>query len=535
MNKGYLNKAESGPIFDPLEFKNIIQSVRDTIYIVFDKSEKKFGIATESEKVSEQKSDSFSLAGILPPLYPEWLGDRSFQEVHNLRFAYVGGAMARGIASAEMVIAFAKSGMLGFFGSAGLAPEQIEREITKIKNELDPQGYSWGANLIHSPDHPELEAKITDIFLKLGVKRISAAAFMNISENLVYYACKGLSRDNSGAIRRENHIFGKISRPEVAKHFLSPPPDNIINRLLEKGKITSEQAQIAKKIPLAEDIVTEGDSGGHTDNRPLNVLFPIISDLREKLSKKYGYKRNIRIGAAGGLGTPQAVAAAFAMGASFVLLGSVHQSCVESGLSEDGKKLLMNADMADVMMTPSADMFELGGKVQVLKKGTFMGLRGNQLHELYARYDSIEKIPVETKKRIEQTVFRMSFDDIWEETKKFFAKIDPGQIEKAKSEPKYKMALIFRWYLGNSSKWAILGDKERKADYQIWCGPAIGSFNTWVKGSFLENPEKRTVRQTALNLMQGAAIVTRVHQLRTYGVPVLNNSFSYEPVHLEIT
>ena len=37
--------------------------------------------------------------GILPALYPEWLGDRAFLERHGLRFPYVAGAMARGIAS----------------------------------------------------------------------------------------------------------------------------------------------------------------------------------------------------------------------------------------------------------------------------------------------------------------------------------------------------------------------------------------------------------------------------------------------------
>ena len=36
---------------------------------------------------------------LLPPLYPEWLGGRSFTEAHGLRFPYVAGAMANGIAT----------------------------------------------------------------------------------------------------------------------------------------------------------------------------------------------------------------------------------------------------------------------------------------------------------------------------------------------------------------------------------------------------------------------------------------------------
>ena len=91
------------------------------------------------------------------------------------------------------------------------------------------------------------------------------------------------------------------------------------------------------------------------------------------------------------------------------------------------------------------------------------------------------------------------------------------------------MALVFRWYLGLSSKWAIWGEAPRRLDYQIWCGPAMGAFNDWVRGSFLEAPANRTVVQIALNLLEGAAAITRAHQLRTYGVPVHSSAFNYRP------
>ncbi len=53
------------------------------------------------------------------------------------------------------------------------------------------------------------------------------------------------------------------------------------------------------------------------------------------------------------------------------------------------------------------------------------------------------------------------------------------------------MALVFRSYLGQSSRWAIQGTPDRKMDYQIWCGPAMGAFNQWVQNSFLEGPDHR--------------------------------------------
>ena len=58
------------------------------------------------------------------------------------------------------------------------------------------------------------------------------------------------------------------------------------------------------------------------------------------------------------------------------------------------------------------------------------------------------------------------------------------------------MALVFRWYLGLSSRWANAGEPTRKVDYQVWCGPAMGAFNEWTKGSFLEHrTAQRRVRR----------------------------------------
>jgi hypothetical protein len=94
------------------------------------------------------------------------------------------------------------------------------------------------------------------------------------------------------------------------------------------------------------------------------------------------------------------------------------------------------------------------------------------------------------------------------------------------------MALVFRWYLGNSSRWAITGDTARRTDYQIWCGPAMGAFNRWTAGSFLAQPVNRSVVQIALNLLEGAAVTTRAHQLRTYGVPVPASAFVFTPRRL---
>jgi PfaD family protein len=502
------------------------------MYVVRDVERSRVGVAAGGDMLRADQANgkgTLPLLASLPPLYPEWLGARSFCEAHGVRFPYVAGAMANGIATTGLVAAMAKAEMLGFFGAAGLSLERVERAVDELVAELGHEGSAWGCNLIHSPNEPALEAAAVDVYLRRGVRRVSASAFMNLTPSVVRYAASGLSVDPRGVIRRRNHLFAKISRPEVARAFLAPAPPEMLSALVQQGKLTAREAELAARVPVAEDITAEADSGGHTDNRALTALVPVIISLRDQMVREHGYQRPVRVGAAGGLGTPSSVAAAFALGADYVLTGSVNQAAVESGLAEEGRAMLAGAGMADVMMAAAADMFELGVKLQVLKRGTMFAVRANRLYELYAGHDSLDAIAGEELARLEKDVFRMSIDEVWAHTRDFWARREPRELERAERDPKHKMALCFRWYLGLSSRWAIAGEQQRRVDYQIWCGPAMGAFNAWVAGSFLEPAENRGVVQIALNLLEGAAVVTRAQQLRSFGVPVPPAAFDFRP------
>ncbi len=101
-----------------------------------------------------------------------------------------------------------------------------------------------------------------------------------------------------------------------------------------------------------------------------------------------------------------------------------------------------------------------------------------------------KQIPVDEREKLEKQVFKRSLDEIWAETVKFFTERDPEQIARANNNPKRKMALIFRWYLGLSSRWSASGEKGRELDYQVWCGPSIGPFNDWTRGTYLAEPQQ---------------------------------------------
>ena len=223
------------------------------------------------------------------------------------------------------------------------------------------------------------------------------------------------------------------------------------------------------------------------------------------------------------------MAAAFSLGAAFVLTGSVNQACIESGLDAGGREMLAGAGIADVIMAPAADMFEMGVEVQVLRRGTMFAVRAKTLYSLYHAYPSLDAIPAAEREKVEAQMLQSTFEEAWDSTRTFWMGRDPNEVAKAEANPKHKMALVFRSYLGQSSRWAIAGDPGRRADYQIWCGPAMGAFNQWAADSFLADPAQRTVVQVARNLMEGAAVVTRAQQLRSYGVSVPTEAFDYRP------
>ena len=92
------------------------------------------------------------------------------------------------------------------------------------------------------------------------------------------------------------------------------------------------------------------------------------------------------------------------------------------------------------------------------------------------------------------------------------------------------MALVFRSYLGQASGWANRGIADRKIDFQIWCGPAMGAFNEWVKGTFLAQVENRKVVTIGQNILRGAAIQTRLNSLANQGVKIPSEFANIQPV-----
>ena len=249
------------------------------------------GVTTEGQLRPAKTGETTGTAilAVASPLPARRFGDPAFRATYGLDYAYMTGAMANAIASEEMVIALGKARLLGSFGAGGLPPRRLEAAIHAIQAALPDGPYAF--NLIHSPNEPALERGAVELYLKHGVRTVEASAYLRLTPHVVRYRAAGLALDADGRIEIRNRIIAKLSRREVAAQFLAPAPPKMLQQLVAAGHITEQQARLAERVPMADDITVEADSGGHTDNRPLVCLLPSIIALRDEMQARHEYAR----------------------------------------------------------------------------------------------------------------------------------------------------------------------------------------------------------------------------------------------------
>src|SRR4051812_46727453 len=115
---GHWTTAGAAPVDDPDSFRAAIGDLRAPVVVV--RTPHGPALARGGKvTIGDGATGELHVAAVLPPLPPERLGDPTFLNDHGLKYAYMTGAMANGIGSADIVEAMAAAGMLGSFGAAG--------------------------------------------------------------------------------------------------------------------------------------------------------------------------------------------------------------------------------------------------------------------------------------------------------------------------------------------------------------------------------------------------------------------------------
>nr|WP_284289550.1 beta-ketoacyl synthase N-terminal-like domain-containing protein [Angustibacter aerolatus] len=117
------------------------------------------------------------------------------------------------------------------------------------------------------------------------------------------------------------------------------------------------------------------------------------------------------------------------------------------------------------------------------------------------------------RERLERDVFRATVEQVTALTRAFWADRDPEQPAPRRRRPAAPDGPGVPLVPGPVEQAGRSpATRSGRPTTRLWSGPATGAFNDWVRGSHLEGLAARDVRQIALNLLEGAGVVTRAHQ-----------------------
>ena len=209
------------------------------------------------------------------------------------------------------------------------------------------------------------------------------------------------------------------------------------------------------------------------------------------------------------------------MGAAYLVTGSVNQSCVEAGTSDAVRRMLAQAQQADVAMAPAADMFEMGVKVQVLKRGTLFAMRAARLYELYRTHEGLDRHPA-------GRAGQPGEDDLPGPDRGDLG-ADPGLFPRAGPVPDRAGASAspsrrWPWCSAGTSGCRRSGPtaatRRGRWTTRSGAGRRWRPSTTGCAGRSSSRPRIAGSRRSPLNILYGAAVLTRARILAAQGIPL---------------
>lgn len=227
-------------------------------------------------------------------------------EILNTKYPIIQGGMAN-IANGSFAAAISNAGALGLIATGGLTPAELRSEIRKCQ-ELTANPF--GVNLMLM--HPQAD-ELAEIIIEENVKYVTTGAG---------FPTKYMEKWKAAGI---------VVAPVVSSSL------------------------IAKKMEAcgADFVIAEGcESGGHVGEMTTMALVPAIVDAV-----------NIPVVAAGGIADGRQLAAAFALGACGVQVGTCLLVAEECPIHENYKQAVLKANDNDTIVTGRI----AGTPVRVLK------------------------------------------------------------------------------------------------------------------------------------------------------------------------
>jgi PfaD family protein len=488
----------------------------------------KLGLVPPSWQKSGSKGFNLEkLHSFFPKQSASCLGSSQFKEAHQLKFAYGVTPFEREVCTVDMVSKLLCDGYLAFAPTDFLTIDEISEKICQLRQGADSKAIGLGYRF-HAYNN-DYEQKRMALAIEEDISRIYISGYLRASKSMIHYRVKGMKKRPDGAIEVPHSIFARVTDSAIALYFASPPPADILDELLSEGLITSEEADLGSKMPISQDLIVEPELNKGGLKQDLFSLYPSVkAELRAKMVSR---NAPVRVGVSGEIATPEAVAAAFRMGADFVLTGLVNSLTVEAGGSLKRRNLLFKTTSTDVTYAPSYEFLDSELPVTVTRFGTMFATKAKRMEDILRTTVSFSGLSESDRQFMEKNVFQKSLAEAYESSIEFCKKWWPDQV-KSSSSDKVKAAMLMKHWLFTTTQMAFDGIDNRELDYQVRADGGIVAFNKWRIGSVFDDEDKLSVIQLSKNLMEGALVISRMRSLREMGVDILPEAIYWKAITL---
>jgi NAD(P)H-dependent flavin oxidoreductase YrpB (nitropropane dioxygenase family) len=251
----------------------------------------------------------------------------------------------------DVVAAVSKAGGLGVLGAVGFSPEQLEIELDWIDEHVNGMPYGVDTVMpqkavdVHGADAEEMLAQIRSM--------IDANHWRYVDELMQRFELPSLpeGQEPHGVLGwtdevARQHVEIALAHPiKLIANALGSPPKDVIDRAHEQGvkvaALAGKAVHALRHVNNGVDIVVaQGyEAGGHTGEISTMVLVPEVVDAVAPAP----------VLAAGGIGSGRQIAAALALGAQGVWLGSLWLTTAESDSSPAVSQAYLEATSADTV------------------------------------------------------------------------------------------------------------------------------------------------------------------------------------------
>jgi len=226
-------------------------------------------------------------------------------------------------AGPKLAAAVSNAGGIGVIGGVGYTPDMLREQVAELKSYLKDKSAPFGVDLL--------------------LPQVGGSA-----RKTNYDYTKGKLDDLIGIIIDSG-----------AKLFVSAvgvPPQHVVDRLHKAGvfymNMIGHPKHVQKCLDLGVDLICAqgGEGGGHTGDVPTSVLIPEVRRLvAGKTSPMTG--QPVQVVAAGGIFDGQSLAAAMALGATAVWVGTRFVLSEEAGAPKAHKEAVRTSGFDDNVRT----------------------------------------------------------------------------------------------------------------------------------------------------------------------------------------